>query len=105
MGPRMNDLLPRIEAVGNGLIDFAVIEEAKRLGISACTNTRLVGPAAVLLATLALAGCGGDTSHVLQGWVEADLIFVSPDQQGRVENAERARGRRGQFARAAIHRR
>ncbi len=36
-------------------------------------------------ATLVLAGCGNDNDHVLQGWVEAELIFVSPDEQGRVE--------------------
>ena len=45
---------------------------------------KFAGPAALLLAGFALAACGKDTSRVLQGWVEADLIFVSPDQQGRV---------------------
>jgi HlyD family secretion protein len=40
--------------------------------------------AAMLLTSLALAACGSDTGRVLQGWVEAELIFVSPDQQGRV---------------------
>ena len=34
---------------------------------------------------LALAGCDNDNDRVLQGWVEAELIFVSPDEQGRVE--------------------
>jgi HlyD family secretion protein len=37
------------------------------------------------LASLALAGCDNNDGHVLQGWVEAELIFVSPDEQGRVE--------------------
>jgi HlyD family secretion protein len=37
------------------------------------------------LAALALAGCDGGKSQLLQGWVEAELIFVSPDEQGRVE--------------------
>jgi HlyD family secretion protein len=45
-------------------------------------------PAACLLgalALLALVGCDGANERVLQGWVEADTIFVSPDEQGRVE--------------------
>lgn len=36
-------------------------------------------------AILVLAGCGNNDNRVLQGWVEAELIFVSPDEQGRVE--------------------
>ena len=41
---------------------------------------------AVALATgLALAACGNSTDHGFQGWVEAELIFVSPDEAGRVE--------------------
>ncbi len=36
-------------------------------------------------AMLALAGCSNNNDRVLQGWVEAELIFVSPDEQGRVE--------------------
>ena len=43
------------------------------------------GLAAFLLAALALAGCDNRTDRTLQGWVEADLVFVSPDEQGRVE--------------------
>lgn len=39
----------------------------------------------VALAALALAGCGADDGRKLQGWVEADMLFVSPDEQGRVE--------------------
>ena len=36
------------------------------------------------LLSVALAGCGnGDTGY--QGWVEANLIFVGPDEAGRVE--------------------
>lgn len=38
-----------------------------------------------LLAVLALAGCGKSDERKLQGWVESELIFVSPDEQGRVE--------------------
>jgi len=38
-----------------------------------------------LLAAIALCACAKNNSSQLQGWVEADLIFVSPDEQGRVE--------------------
>lgn len=41
--------------------------------------------AAIVVATLMLAGCDSSNPNVLQGWVEADLVFVSPDEQGRVE--------------------
>ena len=41
--------------------------------------------AALVLASLALASCGKNDEHTLQGWVEAELVFVSPDEQGRVE--------------------
>jgi len=34
---------------------------------------------------LGLAGCERANQGALQGWVESDLIFVSPDEQGRVE--------------------
>jgi HlyD family secretion protein len=39
----------------------------------------------LVLATLVLAACDNSDDRVLQGWVEAELIFVSPDEQGRVE--------------------
>jgi HlyD family secretion protein len=32
----------------------------------------------------ALAGCGEGKDRGFQGWVEADMIFVSPDESGRV---------------------
>jgi HlyD family secretion protein len=32
-----------------------------------------------------LSGCSKDPENIFQGWIEADLIFVSPDEQGRVE--------------------
>jgi HlyD family secretion protein len=41
--------------------------------------------AAMMLAGVALAACDNGTDRRLQGWVEADMIFVSPDEQGRVE--------------------
>lgn len=42
---------------------------------------------AVVLAPvlLALAGCGNNASQNFQGWVEANLIFVGPDENGRIE--------------------
>src|SRR6516225_5868203 len=39
---------------------------------------------AVLLLTAALAGCSDQRDPGFQGWVEADMIFVSPDEAGRV---------------------
>jgi HlyD family secretion protein len=36
-------------------------------------------------AALLLAACSKEAENEFQGWVEADLIFVSPDEQGRVE--------------------
>jgi HlyD family secretion protein len=47
--------------------------------------TRLGGFAAALLAALSLNACDDNNPRVLQGWVEAELVFVSPDEQGRVE--------------------
>jgi HlyD family secretion protein len=40
---------------------------------------------AVLLLAAVLAGCTASSEDSFQGWVEADLIFVSPDEHGRVE--------------------
>jgi HlyD family secretion protein len=34
---------------------------------------------------LIVAGCGNGNDNVLQGWIEGDFIFVSPDEQGRIE--------------------
>ena len=39
---------------------------------------------AVLLLAAALAGCNEHRDPGFQGWVEADMIFVSPDEFGRV---------------------
>src|SRR3954469_15081871 len=41
--------------------------------------------AAALLAMATLAGCKNGTSSAYQGWVEANLIFVGPDESGRIE--------------------
>lgn len=40
---------------------------------------------AVLGAVLAIAACAKKDDGALQGWVEADFIFISPDEAGRVE--------------------
>ena len=44
-----------------------------------------IARAALIAALLALAGCSKEPENEFQGWIEADLIFVSPDEQGRVE--------------------
>ena len=46
---------------------------------------RVQAVAALIVAALALAGCDSGNPNALQGWAEADLVFVSPDEQGRVE--------------------
>jgi HlyD family secretion protein len=40
---------------------------------------------AMALAALLLAGCNGGGDSGLQGWVEAEMLFVGPDDPGRVE--------------------
>ncbi len=37
------------------------------------------------LAGLLLAACAKTNDHQMQGWIEAELLFISPDEQGRVE--------------------
>jgi len=46
------------------------------------TSSRTIMVLAAL--TLALAGCKERRDPGFQGWVEADMIFVSPDESGRV---------------------
>jgi HlyD family secretion protein len=55
---------------------------------------KLTGLGAVILAALVLGGCVKNNDRVLQGWVEAELIFVSPDEQGRVETLKVREGDR-----------
>jgi HlyD family secretion protein len=40
---------------------------------------------ACALALLALSACGNPKGASYQGWIEADLVFVGPDETGRVE--------------------
>jgi len=54
--------------------------------------SRLAVLVAALLATLALAACGGSGDHPAQGWVEAEFVFVSPDEVGRVEELKVKQG-------------
>ena len=51
-----------------------------------------VGLTAALVLVLALAGCGTSNERTLQGWVESELIFISPDEQGRVETLKAREG-------------
>ncbi|HZL31637.1 MAG TPA: efflux RND transporter periplasmic adaptor subunit [Pseudolabrys sp.] len=41
--------------------------------------------ATLMLVAFVLASCGKTPDRQLQGWVEAETVFVSPDEQGRVE--------------------
>jgi HlyD family secretion protein len=41
--------------------------------------------ALALLTALILAGCDNGKEPMFQGWIEAELIFVGPDEAGRVE--------------------
>ncbi len=59
----------------------------------------------VALAALALAGCDRSEPRQLQGWVEAELIFVSPDEQGRVETVKVREGDHVTKGESAVHRR
>ncbi len=47
--------------------------------------SRLIIWTLAAFAVLMLAGCGNPNGEELQGWVEGEMIFVSPDEQGRVE--------------------
>jgi HlyD family secretion protein len=46
---------------------------------------RRIATAIALAAVLAAAGCSESKEQAFQGWVEAELIFVSPDESGRIE--------------------
>ncbi|MGH6663998.1 MAG: HlyD family secretion protein [Pseudolabrys sp.] len=55
---------------------------------------KLAAFSAMLLAGLVLGACSKSNDRQMQGWVEAELIFVSPDEQGRVETLKVREGDR-----------
>jgi HlyD family secretion protein len=57
---------------------------------------KLAAWSAMVLAGVALAACDKGPERQLQGWVEAELIFVSADEQGRVETLKVREGDRVQ---------
>src|SRR5215471_20760420 len=48
------------------------------------TPRTLLGILAAAMLATTLAGCNEKRDPGFQGWVEADMIFVSPDESGRV---------------------
>ena len=48
------------------------------------TSSRTTTILAALALAAVLAGCKERRDPGFQGWVEADMIFVSPDESGRV---------------------
>ena len=48
------------------------------------TSSRMTAMLTVLVLATTLAGCNERKDTGFQGWVEADMIFVSPDESGRV---------------------
>ncbi|WP_454626676.1 HlyD family secretion protein [Bradyrhizobium cenepequi] len=48
------------------------------------TSSRTIRMLAIVALVAALAGCQERRDPGFQGWVEADMIFVSPDESGRV---------------------
>lgn len=48
-------------------------------------KSKFITLAAAVLACGALAACGKSDDRLFQGWVEAETVYVSPDEQGRVE--------------------
>jgi HlyD family secretion protein len=44
-----------------------------------------IARASALALGLLLGACSNGNDDVLQGWIEGDFIFVSPDEQGRIE--------------------
>src|SRR5207302_6664211 len=46
-------------------------------------NGRRLGT--IVAAALALAGCDNGADPGVQGWIEAEMLFVGPDEPGRIE--------------------
>jgi HlyD family secretion protein len=49
------------------------------------TPLRIVAPLMLTVLAAGLVGCTEPTTPTFQGWIEANLIFVGPDEAGRVE--------------------
>lgn len=47
---------------------------------------KISGLLIAIFSAVVLAGCDNSDHRALQGWVEAELVFVSPDEQGRIES-------------------
>ncbi|HZL41348.1 MAG TPA: efflux RND transporter periplasmic adaptor subunit [Pseudolabrys sp.] len=57
-------------------------------------SAKLAAWSAIALVSIVLAGCDNGKEGQLQGWVEAELVFVSADEQGRVETLKVREGDR-----------
>jgi len=66
------------------------------------SSRRMIRALVALALTAALVGCNERKDPGYQGWVEADMIFVSPDEIGRVTKLNIREGRRGQDGHAAL---
>ncbi len=49
------------------------------------SNSRFHLPLAMITLALGLATCSSAETQTYQGWIEANLVFVGPDESGRVE--------------------
>jgi HlyD family secretion protein len=49
------------------------------------TRRRRIAGVIAAAAVLALAACSNEPENRYQGWIEADILFVGPDEQGRIE--------------------
>ena len=48
-------------------------------------TARVLAVAVMLVAAFVLGGCDNNKEPTFQGWIEADMIFVGPDETGRIE--------------------
>jgi HlyD family secretion protein len=52
-------------------------------------RTPLRNAAVLVLVAPGLAGCSDQAPRTFQGWIEANLIFVGPDEAGRAPPSRR----------------
>jgi HlyD family secretion protein len=57
-------------------------------------NRHFFAGLSIAMLALSLGACGKNNDNDFQGWIEADFIFVSPDEQGRVEELRVREGNR-----------